>query len=94
MHDDHFEVWHNETGHPSIMSFIGPSVTINGRKNPEYKIYNVASDAGLPESYGRVIDQQTWTSDFSKLEVRIGSTCKNIICTQGHLRNKNHFSSK
>merc|ERR1712136_587565 len=68
VHDDHFEVWHNETGDPSIMSFVGPSITVNSRNNPEYKIYRVAADENLPESYGRVIDQETWTSDFSQLK--------------------------
>ena len=67
-HVDYFQIWHNENGQPSIMSFIGPSVTIQDTRNPEYKIYAIASDINLPNSFGRVIDQETWTSDFSQLK--------------------------
>lgn len=67
-HVDYFQVWHNENGQPSIMSFIGPSVTIQDTRNPEYKIYDVASDIGFPTSFGRIIDQETWTCDISQFK--------------------------
>ena len=63
-HVDYFQIWHNDDGSPSIMSFIGPSVTIQDTRNPEYKIYYISSDVDHPTSFGKIINQETWTSDF------------------------------
>ena len=63
-HVDYFQIWHNENGNPSILAFIGPSVTIQDKRNPEFKVYHIASDINFPMSFGKVINHETWTSDF------------------------------
>jgi len=65
-HDDHYLVFHNETGSPSNVAFVAPSLTTFTNNNPEYRIYSVASDLEH-SSYGYVIDHQTWSMDLSLL---------------------------
>merc|ERR1711936_72872 len=65
-HDDHYIVFHNETGSPSNIGFVSPSVTPYTDNNPEYRIYSVASDPNH-SSYGYVVDHQTWTMDLSQV---------------------------
>ena len=65
-HDDHYIVFHNETGSPSNTAFVSPSVTPYTDNNPEYRIYSVSGDPDH-SSYGYVMDHQTWTMDLSKV---------------------------
>jgi len=66
-HDDHYIVFHNETGGPSSTAFVSPSVTPYTDNNPEYRIYSVAADPGH-SSFGYVADHQTWSMDLSQVQ--------------------------
>ena len=65
-HDDHYLVFHNETGGPSSIAFVAPSLTTFTNNNPEYRIYNVASNLEH-SSFGHITDHQTWSMDLSLL---------------------------
>ena len=43
-HDDWFIVYHDDQGSPSSTAFVAPSGTSYTNRNPEFRVYSVASD--------------------------------------------------